>query len=735
MKKQSSVLKKYSVLIITIVMFLLFTSAILGYNYYMSVRTAKESAVVNLISRQSVLVQKMAKEVMNLDVSINRANAQGNTVFLNTEQRQIIEELKASKKLFDETFTALKNGGKATDLDGTSINLDALSDKESQKVLSRMSDVWQPYLNLVNSFLNGIEDSRVNRKSLKFAVDYAAIFNNSLFSETNELINILEGRIRRSAQIVQYIQIGGVIFAFLLFLFIALRSLRQLFRSDKEVAEARQETDDIMATVSEGLFLLDKDLKIGGQYSLNLVSILGQKKIANRSLESLLNTIVAKKDLDVAKNFIELLFDRRKKANLINDLNPLDKVETQIKDDQGPFSTRYLNFNFSRVYDGKEIKKVLVGVSDITEQTKLKKRLEFERTQNEQQMEMLTSILHADMGMLDSFIRHSNECTQKINSILKRPEQSQIDLRSKANEIFVEVHSLKGEASALSLAGFVSIMNTAEETLQKINKKVKITGNDFLPLAVSLDELIVMTGRMEGIIERLGGFAKRQPVTPLVGTDTAIAENTAISGNSSEESQVEEIEAKEGPLTESSEQVLEDYYSRFASEIAERNDKEVKLVTKGLDKLTQNYTKQFDTLKEIIIQLVRNAIVHGIETPQVRKASGKPTNGKLQIVYTEAELSIQDDGQGLQYDKLRQKAVELGLATIEQSQDLQPKQLAAVMFATGVSTAKESNDDAGRGVGLDIVKARVSSLNGKISVHSSQGKGTKFSIKIPITAI
>lgn len=730
MKKQSSVLKKYSVLITTIVIFLVFTSAMLGYNYYMSVRIAKESAVVNLISRQSILVQKMAKEVMNLDVSINRANTRGDLVYLNEEQQQITEALSASKTLFDETFIALKEGGQATDLDGTPILLDALDDRQSQKILSRMSDVWQPYLSLVDSFLGGIEDSRVNRKSLKFAVDYAAIFNNSLFNETNELINILEARIRKSAQIVQYIQIAGVIFAFLLFLFIALRSLRQLFRSDKEVAEARQETDDIMATVSEGLFLLDKDLKIGSQYSLNLSSILGQENIANRSFENMLNTIVAKQDLDVAKDFIGLLFDRRKKTNLINDLNPLDMIETQIQDEQGHFSTHYLNFNFSRVYEGKEIKKVLVGVSDITQQTELKKRLEFERTQNEQQIEMLSSILHADMGMLNSFIRHSNEYSQKINNILKRPEQSQVDLRGKAKEIFVEVHSLKGEASALSLDGFVNTMNNCEETLQNINKKVKITGNDFLPLAVFLEELIAMTGRMESIIERLGGFAeqqlKKQSLTP--GASLA-AKNAGLPEN------VLETAAVDNPSAASSDHALENYYSHFVSEIANRNDKQVQLTTVGLDKLAKHKTGQFDIIKDITIQMLRNAVVHGIETPQVRNATGKSPAGGLQIMYTEslmAELIIQDDGQGLQYDKLRQKAVDLGLVTAEQSQKLQPKQLAAAMFSTGLSTAEKSNDDAGRGVGLDIVKARVKSLGGKIHIHSSQGKGTKFHIKIPM---
>lgn len=727
MKKQSSVLKKYSVLIITIVVFLLFTSAILGYNYYMSVRMAEQSRIINLVSRESILVQKMAKEVMNLDVSINRANAQGDSVFLNAEQRLITEQLAASKELFNNTVRALKDGGRTTDLDGTNIDIDALADKESQKVLSRMSDIWRPYLNLVNSFLGGIEDSRINRKSLKFAVDYAAIFNNSLFNETNELISILESRMRKNAQLVQYVQIAGVAFAFLLFLFIALRSLRQLFHSDRQLSEARQETDDIMATVSDGLFLLDKDLNIGGQYSLNLTSILGQKRIANRSLSDLLENVVAQRDLDVAKSFIGLLFDQRKKANLINDLNPLDKVETQISDDRGYFDTRYLTFNFSRVYDGKEIKKVLVGVSDITKQTELENRLEFERSQNEQQMDMLTSILHSDIGMLDSFIRHANGCNVKINDILKRPEQSQASLKSKANAIFVEVHGLKGEASALKLDGFVSVTETFEEKLQHLKKQAKITGEDFLPLAVSLDELISVTNRMEGIIERLGSFAKQHSLDAITtsGVDNERKDHVATNKTTGEHEQ------QDAKLTE---QALTHYYSNFAQEIAERNGKEVSLAMRGLDKLVKNDSERVDVLKEVTVQMLRNAVVHGIETPEIRQANGKTTVGKLQIGYIEnaslAELSIMDDGQGINYGKLRQKAVEMGLVSADKSQALQPKQLAAVMFSSGISTAEESNQDAGRGVGLDVIKERVKSLNGKISVHSAPGKGTKFIIKI-----
>lgn len=727
--KKTSIFGKYGVLITTIILFLVLTSLILGFNYFMSVRIAKESTVVNLISRQSILVQKMAKEVMNLDVLVNRGKNLGGVVFLGAEEQQITEELRSSKALFDDTLNSLINGGNVQDIDGETISIEALNDKDSSKILSRMTDVWQPYLNLVNSFLSDIKDSQVNKSSLKFAVDYASIFNTGLFGETNELIKLLERRIRDKAQIVQYIQIAGVVLAFLLFLLVALRALRQLIRSDAELSEARRETDDIMRTVSDGLFLVDKDLTIGNQYSSRLTEIIGQSNISGRSLIDLLGSMVSQKDLDTSKSFLGLLFNRKKKARLITDLNPLDQVEIQFNDEDGHFKNRYLNFNFSRVYDDKEVKKVLIGVSDITDKILLEQQLEREQAQNDQQMEMLTQLLHTDMGMLDSFLNHSYRCTERINRTLMQPDQSRVALQKKAKEIYIEVHSLKGEASALGLDGFVAISHDFEEKIRKISNQANISGNDFLPLAVSLEELIGLRTRVEGLISRLGGFAAGNKVKP-------ISASIAHSSGSDANNKVHEKSGINDFVNEQeSHNKLHQYFDKFANEIASRNGKQVSFDSDGLEWFDSN-SESAEILRDISIQLIRNSVVHGIESPEDRGQLGKPQNGQVFISCKrnneQLVLLVEDDGQGLDYEKIRKKAVNMGLVNAEKAESLTAKQLVELLFVSGFTTADESNEDAGRGIGLDIIRERVRSLGGRIQIQFKPQAKTRFTITIPV---
>jgi two-component system chemotaxis sensor kinase CheA len=137
------------------------------------------------------------------------------------------------------------------------------------------------------------------------------------------------------------------------------------------------------------------------------------------------------------------------------------------------------------------------------------------------------------------------------------------------------------------------------------------------------------------------------------------------------------------------------------------------------------------------VHLVRNAVDHGIEMPAEREAAGKPREGT--VVLTAAQegdhilLTIEDDGKGMDPQKLRAKAVEKGLMDSEAAARLDSKEVFNLIFMPGFSTKDQISDISGRGVGMDVVKTRIAQLNGTVEIDSTLGKGSRLSIKLPLT--
>ena len=142
-----------------------------------------------------------------------------------------------------------------------------------------------------------------------------------------------------------------------------------------------------------------------------------------------------------------------------------------------------------------------------------------------------------------------------------------------------------------------------------------------------------------------------------------------------------------------------------------------------------------EKISDPLIHLVRNALDHGIETPEERLASGKSENGKININASHEGgkiiIRIADDGAGLPREIILQKAMEKGL--VDANEELSDSQVQNLIFLAGFSTAKQVNDVSGRGVGMDVVKSNISNLGGSVEVSSEQGKGTEFIIRLPLT--
>ena len=179
-----------------------------------------------------------------------------------------------------------------------------------------------------------------------------------------------------------------------------------------------------------------------------------------------------------------------------------------------------------------------------------------------------------------------------------------------------------------------------------------------------------------------------------------------------------------------------DTLPRLARELASALGKSVEVEIRGAELELDRAI--LDRLADPLVHLVRNAVDHGLEAPDARRASGKPGAGRIVIEARRerdhVRISVADDGRGIDLDSVRRRAVEAGVIHADLAADLPPAEIAALVFRPGVSTAAAVSEVSGRGVGMDAVKATIEALGGRVELESLPGLGTTTTLVVPITA-
>jgi len=174
-------------------------------------------------------------------------------------------------------------------------------------------------------------------------------------------------------------------------------------------------------------------------------------------------------------------------------------------------------------------------------------------------------------------------------------------------------------------------------------------------------------------------------------------------------------------------------FNRLVRDLSAELNKEVRLVLEGLD--TEIDKSMIEKLLNPMMHIIRNCIDHGIEHPRERIDAGKPAAGTILVragyVGTFVEIKIEDDGQGLDLDKIRGKAIEKGL--LNEQETVTEKELIPFIFHSGFSTSGQVSEVSGRGVGMDAARKMIRELRGDLQVETERGKGTGFTIRLPLT--
>lgn len=233
-------------------------------------------------------------------------------------------------------------------------------------------------------------------------------------------------------------------------------------------------------------------------------------------------------------------------------------------------------------------------------------------------------------------------------------------------------------------------------------------------------------------------------VSELIIAKNSLVSASAMSGNASQAVN-EQIEYLESVTTSLHESVMKvrmvpiestvNKFPRMVRDLQKKLGKKMELYMTGEE--TELDRTVVDQIGDPLMHLLRNSADHGLESAEVRKERGKPEVGSIFLdAYQDGNnvvIEVRDDGNGIDTEAVKSKAIERGLITPEQGENMSEKEIIDLLFHAGFSTAKVVSDVSGRGVGLDVVKSMIESLNGEVEVKSKLGVGSTWTIRLPLT--
>lgn len=676
---------KYRPIVMTVALFIVIDLAVLALDF-------KASNDANNYANTAQAFGELIQNSEKLKAQVNQLQLEVNAV---GDVRTSLVDLQKTAAYLQSTLAAIRSGAPlpATGTQG-SVTLPTFADEQAESIESAQK-LWAPVHDNI-TYLASIQSIEgLNRNLPETQTRVSQSFG--------KLMDELQGLQRQAlydavsaASFTRNLQIISLFASVALFVLIVLIFIQKMVLKDKNHEIALKETEEILNNVDEGLFLLNQELKIQSQRSAAMGPMFGNRDLDDLPFRQLLQNLVPDKTIDLTEDYVVLLLKNRVNENLVDSLNPLDELELNIDKGNGIFENKYFSFKFHRSYRDNKVNHLLVTVVDITELVKLRKELDALKEDTDMQVDMIQKIIHVDPSQINNFIQETRSALNSINEILKERSMNVIDFKEKLISIKQLAHKIKGDASALELENFARLAHELEDLIEPLTNKSQLTGTDFLPLTLKLNRFM----------DYLDLIDKLVAATPKNTTSRV------------------------------SKRPKWDRLGALAKEVARTEDKKVSVNLQdfNFDQIPDEYG---ETIKDVLIQMIRNAIVHGIESEIDRKKQGKPTTGTIKISFekdgNEYSLKIYDDGVGIDLDRIRDIAIRKNRLTKEQVDALVPAQVMSLIFEPGFTTQSKVTQNAGRGIGMDFVKTKIKSQGGKIKVASSNGKYCQFDIRLPVS--
>jgi two-component system chemotaxis sensor kinase CheA len=435
-----------------------------------------------------------------------------------------------------------------------------------------------------------------------------------------------------------------------------------------------------------------------------LEQILGAKTLKGKQLGVLFKNRVQCNQHQKMSDFFNILFKPTLNDSVIDDLNPCTHMEYYA---HGIYAEghecQYISLDFIRIYDQKEIAEVLVTLRDTTNEVLLARQLAEAEEKSKNQMKWLLSILHVDPDLLKEFIESTEDELDTINCSLHDTDSiTQTNRNRVFEDLHRSMHLIKGNASLLDLHYFCIEADKFEEDIVQLTSRASITGDDILPLVIMLGNMRDAIEEIKDIVEHIG-----------------------------------QIYQNFRPKRRYENKLFISSISNFIESMIKDQKKEVLFVHEKFESLSIPYQYRY-LVKEIIVQLVQNAIVHGLETKSERSRKRKKSAGSivLETFYTSDSFGFKfrDDGKGLNLGKLRESAIAQGKWKKEEMDQWDERKLINLIFQPGISSLEKAIpiEGSGKGLGLNLIKQKILQQGGNVEVNHMQNKYCEFIITLPL---
>lgn len=453
----------------------------------------------------------------------------------------------------------------------------------------------------------------------------------------------------------------------------------------------------VFENIQQGIFLLDKNFKISKFHSKAMESIFDNKHIAGENFASFMRPLIIPRELEALEMFMRHLFNEDMDEDVVNQLNPVEQVKIYTENN-GVVVTKFVRIKFTRILRKNHIQHIMVTVSDETESILLQQHLNEAERKKKEESEQVLSILKIDPSVLRGFIYNSKKTLQAISQ--KYENHQGEDYTQLLDYTFETIHNLKGNAVIIGLKLMGVKFHEIEESITKLKGR-KSTAKDFLTILYEMDESNRMLTDMAEMLKKVASIYRKLP-----------PEGHAVSNI-----------------------MVIDSLEKGVKVISSDLGKEVDFVFRNeQDVIIPDV--YIDSFKDVMIQLIKNSITHGIESPSLRSKHGKPLRGTISLeldksVDKEIIIKYRDDGKGLNLEEISQKAVVRNTLSEAEAAKLKEEDIVSVIFESGFSITDKADHYSGRGQGLSLVKSLIDEMKGKFEVNFEDGKFFGLTMTLP----
>lgn len=470
---------------------------------------------------------------------------------------------------------------------------------------------------------------------------------------------------------------------------------REFFSAIK-LRRVSQAQDTIMNSVEEGLFVLhfvDGDYIIGDHQSESVFKILGFYLPTQGSILKAFSNLLSEKKIEEFADFLIMVSAGKSSDEMLIELNPLSREWVTISR-SGENERKALQFSFKRIGKCGSGSAILVKINDITREAKIQYLLRENESKSASESEVMMSMLHVGPALFEDFLNSVELVSVEVREMLRCLERESGAVET-IDRIGQEIHSLKGNAALLNLHSFEQTAGCFE---------------DIMMLGGPLDsEILVLLTRELNILDD-----KRNTMHDLLHRMRA-------------------FEYVEGEF-QSALLALPDVVSGLAEKIAQRLGKKIKVVATDIN-FAGVSNRSAGIMRDLLVQLTRNAATHGIETPNERIQAGKNECGMIAIsMIANGDtfcITYRDDGKAFDLASIRSQAIRQSGKAEEWDDD----QLVQKIFEPRFSTSTSTSQDSGRGMGMSIISQRLKDAGGDLKINFARGQFCEFKLTMPLATL